>query len=98
MAATDTLGSRDKDPSDKVDVGLDWDANDFLSNRTATISSSTWTVPSGLTAVTSSNTTTKTVVRLSGGTANRAYVITNHVVLSNAEEFDRSLEIRVSQR
>jgi hypothetical protein len=92
------LGTRTKDPQDKLDTGFDWDANAFLTNRVTTISGSAWTVPSGITASSTSYTDTTTLVRLTGGTAGTDYTITNHVVLANGEEFDRSILVRVRSR
>lgn len=99
MSETQIIGSRVKDPQDKMDTGIDWDANDFLTNRATTIATSTWTVPTGLTSVTSSIvTSTKALVRLSGGTAGADYTVTNHVILANGEEYDRSILIKVRAR
>lgn len=88
-------GIREKDPQDVLDTGFDWDSQSFLTDRATTISSSDWTVPSGLTEDAASNTTTKTLIRISGGTVNTDYTITNHVVLANGEEYDRSILIKV---
>jgi hypothetical protein len=95
---TEHLATITKDPNDKRLTGFDWDDDSLLTNRATTITTSTWTVPSGLTAVSNSNTTTKTVVLLTGGTAGTDYTVTNHVVLANGEEFDRSKLVRVRSR
>lgn len=95
---TDYLSSRTKDPNDKLDTGFDWDAHDFLANRSTTIASSTWVVASGLTSASTSNTTTKTLIRILGGTANTDYVVTNRVVLASGEQYERSVRIRVRDR
>lgn len=92
------LGTFTKDPNDIADTGIDWDANDFLANRSTTISTSTWTPDAGLTVVTSSKTNTTTLVRISGGTAGTVYDLLNHVVLANGEEYDRTLKIDVRAR
>lgn len=92
------LATFDKDPSDIMDKGIDWDANDFLTDRTTTISTSTWTADTGLTVVTSSKTNTTTLVRISGGTAGARYTLTNHVILANGEAYDRTLICNVVDR
>jgi hypothetical protein len=91
-------GVRYKDPEDVLDTGFDWDSEGFLTARATTISSSDWTVPDGLTEVSASNTTTKTLIRLSDGVADTSYTVTNHVVLANGEEYDRSILIKVRNR
>lgn len=89
------LGELDKDPQAVADTGINWDANSFLANRSTTISTSTWAASTGLTVVTSSNTTTSTRVRISGGTEGARYELTNHVVLANGEEYDRTIIVNM---
>jgi hypothetical protein len=93
------LGEFTKDAQDIADTGFDWDANDFLANRSTTISTSTWSVSdASLTIVTSSKTNTTTLVRLSAGTAGVLYDLTNHVVLANGEEYDRTIRVTIQAR
>lgn len=88
-----------KDPDAALDYGCDW--SDWLDDG-ETISESTWVLPDGLTsgegAQAPSNTDTATVVWLSGGTAGRAYSVTNRITTSAGRTDDRSIIIRVRQR
>lgn len=85
-----------KDPQDVLDIGFDWDEHGLLTNRSTSISSSSWTIPAGLTtAVAGTNTSTKTLIYLSGGTLGETYTVVNHVILANGAEFDRKVYIRV---
>jgi hypothetical protein len=92
------LGTLTKDPQDIADTGIDWNANAFLTDRATTISTSTWSVGSGLTIVTDSETTTTTLVRISGGTLGNRYDLVNHVVLANGEEYDRTIRVEIAAK
>lgn len=82
-----------KDPGDKKDYAINWAA--LLA--TDTISSSTWTVATGLTTASPapSNTTTTTTIWLSGGTAGTEYRVTNHIITAGGREFERSFFVNV---
>lgn len=82
------------DPDAVLDYEIDWSA--WLG--TDTISSSTWTVPSGLTEDSSTNTTTTATIWLSGGTAGTRYEVTNHIVTAGGREEDRTIQIVVRER
>lgn len=84
-----------KDPDAVLDYGFDW--SNWLQTG-ETISTSNWTVPSGLTEDSASNTATETKVWLSGGTDSKLYGITNHITTSAGREDDRTLSIRVKNR
>lgn len=85
-----------KDPQAIRDYQLDWST--YL-NGADTISSASWSVsPSGPTIVSSSNTTTTTKARVSGGTAGAEYTLTCHVVLASGQEDDRSITIQVADQ
>lgn len=78
-----------KDPDDIDSFGFDW------SDRLAageTISSSSWILPAGLTEDSSSNTTTQTSVKISGGTSGTLYTVTNRIVTSTPHTLDRSFK------
>jgi hypothetical protein len=83
-----------KDPSATLDYTIDW--SNWLG--TDTISTSTWTVPNGLTKESDSNTTTTATVWLSGGTVGEIYTVTNHIVTTSGREDDRSIRIAMAQR
>lgn len=87
----------DADPQDKKDYTIDW--ADRLA-AAETISTSTWTVPAGITQTTPSpsNTTTTTTIWLTGGTAGVHYKITNHVVTNQGREYDWSIVVQVKNQ
>jgi YD repeat-containing protein len=92
-----SLATKVKTPTDVRIYALDWDADDFLTERATTISSSTWTVDAGLTKDTSSNTTTTATIKVSGGVDGQDYLCTNEVVLANGETVKQAflLEVRL---
>ena len=83
-----------KDPNAKLDYTLDWST--YLGGSD-TISSAMWTVSSGLTKVSESNTTTTTSVRISGGTAGNEETATCHIVLASGQEDERTIAISVQE-
>jgi hypothetical protein len=84
-----------KDPSELLDYQISW--VDWLAAG-ETISTSTWTVASGLTEGVSSATTTVTTIWLSGGTNGEFYDVTNHIVTSAARTGDRTFTIQIVER
>jgi hypothetical protein len=80
-----------KDPDEVLDYEIDW------SSRLGadTILVSTWSIPSGLTAGSSTNTSTKATVWLSGGTANTQYTITNRIVTTAGRGHDQQVSILI---
>ena len=90
------VGTLTKDPDETRIYKMDWSAH----LGTLLIAASTWTVPSGLTEVTSGIVTgnTKTYVTLAGGTANTNYTVTNTVTIaSTGEIYQRSGRLDVRQ-
>jgi hypothetical protein len=83
-----------KDPNAVLDYTIDWST--WLEGDT--ISTSDWTVPTGLTEASDSNTTTTATVWLSGGTAGQEYTVTNRIVTAGGRTEDRSIYIRVEER
>jgi hypothetical protein len=83
-----------KDPDETRVEPMDW--TDQL-NSGATISTSAWTFPAGLTKVTDGIVTgnKKTFVKMSGGTADTDYVVTNTIVTSDGETLEESATVRV---
>src|SRR4051812_24378985 len=81
---------RSKDPNEVVDYDLSW--SDQMTEDTDTITSSTWTVPAGITKNSSSNTTTVTKVWLQGGTAGETYTLLNRVVTAGGRTLDKSVK------
>lgn len=82
-----------KDPNSVLDYQINWAT--WLG--VDTIASSTWTVPTGLTTVTSSNSTTVAIIWLSGGTAGTDYDLLNRIVTAGGRTEDRTITIRVEE-
>jgi len=80
-----------KTPDEVKDYGVEW--ADQLGG--ATISSSDWTVPSGITEDDADTDGTATVIRVSGGTAGQEYTLTNTITTSAGETLQRAIRIRV---
>jgi len=51
-----------------------------------------------LVKVSDANTSTTTTIRLSGGVVGTTYAVTNHVVLSNGEEDDWTMKLKIKER
>lgn len=83
-----------KDPSAILDYQINWAT--WLGSDT--ISSSTWIVTTGITKVTSTNTTTTATVWLSGGTAGQTYTATNTIVTTAGRTDQRTITIVVSDK
>jgi len=83
-----------KDPEAVLSYTITW--SDWLASDT--ISTSTWTVESGITKDSDSNTTTAATITLSGGTAGTTYTLVNHIVTAAGLEDDRSLFIKVQHK
>lgn len=80
--AAGSLGTITKDPADIRTYSINWAA--WLG--TDTISTATWTVPTGLTSVSTSNTTTVSSIKLSGGTNGHDYTVACTVLtVTNAQ-------------
>lgn len=88
-----------------LDYGMDW--SDWLQTEAErlagtdsadTISTSTWTVPTGITKDSDSKGDRSTLIWLSGGTAGATYTLTNKIVTTGGRTCERSIEIIVEQR
>jgi len=91
---TERLEVLHKDPDDVLDYLWDW--TEWLANENDTISSSTFTVETGLTKNSSTNTTTTATVWLSGGTAGQEYDVTNRIVTTGGRTKDETRRVVVS--
>lgn len=82
-----------KDPDEVKDYSLDWSA--LLVDDT--ISTSMWTLASGvgLTIGASSNTDTLSTVWLSAGTAGVNYELLNRVVTTGGRTYDQTVKLKV---
>lgn len=92
---------RKKDPGARLDYGIDWSA---LIPDGVTITTSTWAQEAGtdgasaLTLSDDDHEDVTTVVWVAGGDDGVAYDLTNHVVLSNGAEDERTIRINVVNR
>jgi len=87
-----------KDPSAELDYGFDWLTDGWLATG-ETVITSTWTVPAGLTQITTGITGgTITVVWIGGGTVGTDYTLVNRIVTSAGRTDERSIIIRVRNR
>lgn len=99
-----------KDPDAVLPYSINWASEDGTNDGTAadtgwlqgdTIVTSTWTITgpdSTLTKGAGSDDGKTTTIVLSGGTAKRNYMATNHIVTAAGYEDDRSVTIQVRQR
>jgi TRAP-type uncharacterized transport system substrate-binding protein len=83
-----------KDPDAILDYAVDWGR--WLAGDT--IAASVWLVPTGLTNVSETNTATKAIVWLSGGSAGVTYTVTNRITTAAGRTEDRSFTVRVEER
>lgn len=90
MAAMSTK----QDPSAVLDWGADWSS--WLG--TDTISTSTWTVGTGLTKGVDTHDTTTTTVWLSGGVLDTRVAITNRIVTAGGRTDERTFHVTVTNR
>ena len=83
-----------KDPDATLDYTINW--SKFLNGDT--ISTSAWTVPSGLTQVLVTNTTTTATVWISGGTLDVVYEVSNRMTSTAGRIDDRTFTITIKQK
>lgn len=83
-----------KDPDAKLDYTIDWST--WLGDDT--IADSDWTVETGLTEVTASNTDTTTTIWLSGGTEGTTYDVTNEITTAAGRIEERTIRIYITER
>lgn len=83
-----------KDPDAVLDYSVDW--TDWLDGDT--ISTSAWTVPSGITQTSASTTTLITTIWLSGGSGGRTYEIKNRIVTAAGRTEERTIRLPVRTR
>lgn len=85
----------DKDPNAILDYQWDW--ADWLAVG-ETISTAVFTVPTGLTLSSQSNTTTTATAFLSGGTVDDGYKVTCRITTNQGRTEDRSIYLRCRER
>lgn len=84
----------EKDPDSTEDFAFNWvmDLDGDL------ITSSTFTLPDGMTEVSSTNSAHATQIFVSGGTRGQTYRITNRIATSGGRTFDKTIRIYVKER
>jgi len=83
-----------KDPGEVLDYQVDWTT--WLNSDT--IATSTWTVPTGITKNSDTNTSTTATIWLSGGTVSTTYTLTNVITTAGGRTAERSIVISVQSR
>lgn len=78
-----------------LDFQFDWST--WLASGD-TISTSTWTLESGITEDSESETTTTTTITISGGTTGKTYKATNAIVTANGFEANRTFFLKIQDR
>ena len=78
-----------KDPNETLDYVVTW--SDFLGADT--IATVTWDVPTGLTNVTTSNTTTTATIFISGGTHGQEYIVGCKITTAGSRTAERSFKL-----
>lgn len=89
-----TLPTFVKDPNETLDYKVDWSA--YLAGDT--ITTSTWTVDSGLTKGSTPFTASAAVVWLSGGTDYTTYKATNTIVTAGGRTAERTIQIQIRDK
>jgi hypothetical protein len=88
-----SLGVQPKSDVDNLTYTFDWSG---WMNAGDTIQSSSWSVPPGLTNLTSSSTPTTALIKLGGGTVGTSYVVTNTILTSvSGETKGASLTLKI---
>lgn len=99
-----------KDPDEILDYDIDWTSRLYSpaeldlvdAGQTVVpadiILTSTFTLPIGITANSSSNTTTTTKVWLAGGTDGQTYLILNRIVTSGGRTMDQTVKLKVKSK
>ena len=83
-----------KDPQAVLDYKIDWAT--WLG--TDTISAVSWTVASGITQDSVSNTTTAATIWLSEGTVGSTYDLICHITTAGGRQDDRTIAIEIRQQ
>jgi hypothetical protein len=80
-----------KDPDDILDYSIDW--SNWL--ETDTILTSTWILPTGISKINDSHSSTITIIWLSGGTAGETYEILNRITTAGGRTKDKTIRLKV---
>jgi|JI9StandDraft_2_1071091.scaffolds.fasta_scaffold880966_1 hypothetical protein len=85
-----------KDPNATLDYLFDWSA--WLTEVSDTITSVDWVLSSGLTEVSSSNTTTGATIFVSGGILDESETITCRITTVGGRIDDRTITLKIVSR
>jgi len=85
-----------KDPAEKLDYTIDY--SEELTDVADSISSSAWTVESGITNEAIVNTSNTATIWLSGGTDGTTYDITNQITTNTARIYRQKMTIGVKAK
>jgi hypothetical protein len=83
-----------KDPDEVLDFIVDW-ADRIESD---TISTSAWTVPSGITKNSDTHGDTTTTIWLSGGTLGDTYEFNNRIVTAGGRTMDQTVKLKIKTK
>lgn len=83
-----------KDPDEVLDYQIDWSS--WLGSDT--IATSVWSVPSGITQDSETETTTTSTIWLSGGTEGEVYELRNRIVTNAGRTADRTIKVEIRSR
>jgi hypothetical protein len=84
-----------KDPAGIIDYTVRWSS--WLPSGDA-ISSSSWTVPTGIVKVSEANTTTDAVIFLASGTLGQIYEVTNRIATTGGRQNDQTISILIEEK
>lgn len=99
-----------KDPDEVLDYDIDWTNRLYSAAELAlvaagqtvvpadTIATSTFTLPVGITANSTSNTTTATKVWISGGAEGMSYSILNEIVTAGGRRMDQTVKLKIKSK
>jgi len=87
-----------KDPDEVLDYQIDWSARLVTMDSVDTITTSTWTVPDGITKNSDGKSNTATTIWLSGGVKDTAYILTNRIVTAGGRSMDQSVKLKIKAK
>lgn len=100
-----------KDPDEVLDYDIDWtvrlysadeleafNAGDESQVPADSIASSTFTLPPGIVANSSTHTATSTKVWISGGTEGQSYQVQNEIVTAGGRTMDMTVKLKIKTK
>lgn len=83
-----------KDPDEVLDYQIDWSAR----LEADTITTSTWTVPDGITKNSDGKSNTATTIWLSGGVEGQTVTLINRIVTAGGRTMDQSVKLKIKAK